>query len=311
MRLALGLDLPERRIGLVRARFRAASRRPRRDLEPCGKDRRHADGGVALHPAPRRGRRRAMADCSSARSKLSRPGRANSIGRSRSNRRRSRRPRRRARRAPRVSRSPRSSIGCAIPIRSTPSTFCGCARSMRWTHRPAPPSAARSFTPRSAISPSSMPRAFPPTRRREIIALGQPHFAALDDFPEARAFWWPRFLAHRPLVRTLGRRHDAARSLASRRKSAARFRFRSTTARSSSAASPTASSAPPDGRYVILDYKTGSARSEKQVRTGLAPQLTLEAAMLRHGGFKTIAARRFGRRDRLRAAQRRRAARPI
>jgi ATP-dependent helicase/nuclease subunit B len=45
-----------------------------------------------------------------------------------------------------------------------------------------------------------------------------------------------------------------------------------------------------DGRYVILDYKTGSARSEKQVRTGLAPQLTLEAAMLRQGGFKDIAA---------------------
>src|SRR5581483_10236912 len=45
-----------------------------------------------------------------------------------------------------------------------------------------------------------------------------------------------------------------------------------------------------DGRYVILDYKTGSARSEKQVRTGLAPQLTLEAAMLRHGGFKAISA---------------------
>ena len=43
-----------------------------------------------------------------------------------------------------------------------------------------------------------------------------------------------------------------------------------------------------DGRYVILDYKTGAARSEKQVRTGLAPQLTLEAAMLRKGGFKDI-----------------------
>jgi ATP-dependent helicase/nuclease subunit B len=40
------------------------------------------------------------------------------------------------------------------------------------------------------------------------------------------------------------------------------------------------------GRYVVLDYKTGSVRTEKQVRTGLAPQLTLEAAMLRQGGFK-------------------------
>ncbi len=45
-----------------------------------------------------------------------------------------------------------------------------------------------------------------------------------------------------------------------------------------------------DGRYVILDYKTGSARTEKQVRTGLAPQLTLEAAILRHGGFRIFPA---------------------
>ncbi len=42
--------------------------------------------------------------------------------------------------------------------------------------------------------------------------------------------------------------------------------------------------------YAILDYKTGAARTEKQVRTGLAPQLTLEAAILRGGGFKDIPA---------------------
>jgi ATP-dependent helicase/nuclease subunit B len=43
-----------------------------------------------------------------------------------------------------------------------------------------------------------------------------------------------------------------------------------------------------DGSYAIIDYKTGAGRSEKQVRTGLAPQLTLEAAILRAGGFKSI-----------------------
>jgi ATP-dependent helicase/nuclease subunit B len=40
----------------------------------------------------------------------------------------------------------------------------------------------------------------------------------------------------------------------------------------------------------VLDYKTGAARTEKQVRTGLAPQLTLEAAILRAGGFKNVPA---------------------
>ena len=40
-----------------------------------------------------------------------------------------------------------------------------------------------------------------------------------------------------------------------------------------------------DGGYAILDYKTGQPPTETQVRIGLAPQLTLEAAILRRGGF--------------------------
>jgi ATP-dependent helicase/nuclease subunit B len=43
-----------------------------------------------------------------------------------------------------------------------------------------------------------------------------------------------------------------------------------------------------DGSFVILDYKTGAPPSGKQVRLGLSPQLTLEAAILRGGGFDGI-----------------------
>jgi ATP-dependent helicase/nuclease subunit B len=39
------------------------------------------------------------------------------------------------------------------------------------------------------------------------------------------------------------------------------------------------------GDYAILDYKTGQVPTEKQVHTGISPQLTLEAAILRRGGF--------------------------
>src|SRR5262249_59184468 len=45
------------------------------------------------------------------------------------------------------------------------------------------------------------------------------------------------------------------------------------------------------GSYAILDYKTGQVPSEKQVRIGVSPQLTLEAAILRGGGFQNIPAR--------------------
>ena len=124
----------------------------------------------------------------------------------------------------------------------------------------------------------------------ELIALGRKHFAALEDFPEARAFWWPRFDAHRALVRALGGSSGAPRSPRSPPRFAGEidiplnegaFKLRGIADRIERGA---------DGRYVILDYKTGSARTEKQVRTGLAPQLTLEAAILRKGGFKAIPA---------------------
>jgi ATP-dependent helicase/nuclease subunit B len=122
---------------------------------------------------------------------------------------------------------------------------------------------------------------------RELIALGRPHFAALDDFPEARAFWWPRFerIARWFARWELERRAAHAVFAAETRGEIdipladGAFRLRGVADRIERGA---------DGRYVILDYKTGSVRTEKQVRTGLAPQLTLEAAMLRRGGFPDI-----------------------
>jgi ATP-dependent helicase/nuclease subunit B len=41
----------------------------------------------------------------------------------------------------------------------------------------------------------------------------------------------------------------------------------------------------------VLDYKTGMAPSKKQVRTGFSPQLTLTAAIVARGGFKSVGAR--------------------
>jgi ATP-dependent helicase/nuclease subunit B len=120
--------------------------------------------------------------------------------------------------------------------------------------------------------------------------IGEKHFAPLMDRPEARALWWPRFLRiaswfagweneRRLNVRTIDAeiRGEIPIRLDNERTfylSARADRIEHRTDRS----------------YAILDYKTGAPPTGKQVRMGLSPQLTLEAAILREGGFEGIAA---------------------
>ncbi|TNE34193.1 MAG: double-strand break repair protein AddB [Alphaproteobacteria bacterium] len=44
-----------------------------------------------------------------------------------------------------------------------------------------------------------------------------------------------------------------------------------------------------EGTLSVLDYKTGSLPSVKEVESGVTPQLALEAAMIKHGGFAELA----------------------
>src|SRR5262249_41745088 len=122
---------------------------------------------------------------------------------------------------------------------------------------------------------------------KELIHLGKKHFAALDDFPEARAFWWPRFeriarwftefeRGRRPQVATLRAevRGTLAIPLGERTFTLAARADRIELLH--------------NGRYAVLDYKTGQVRTAAQVSSGLAPQLTLEGAILRAGGFENM-----------------------
>jgi ATP-dependent helicase/nuclease subunit B len=123
-----------------------------------------------------------------------------------------------------------------------------------------------------------------------LLDIGEKYFAPLMERPEAIALWWPRFkrIADWFAGWETMRREDIARIdaeiggriaipldgerifvLSAR---ADRIEHRS------------------DRTYAILDYKTGLAPTGKQVRMGLSPQLTLEAAILREGGFDGIPA---------------------
>jgi ATP-dependent helicase/nuclease subunit B len=132
--------------------------------------------------------------------------------------------------------------------------------------------------------------ALPDDPVRALRGIGEKYFLPLMERPEARALWWPRFqriaqwfaaweIARRGNIQAIdaeirgeiGIPLDNARTfiLSARADRIERRR---------------------DGSFAILDYKTGQPPTGKQVRMGLSPQLTLEAAILREGGFAGIPA---------------------
>ncbi len=123
---------------------------------------------------------------------------------------------------------------------------------------------------------------------KELLELGERHFAPLADYPEARAFWWPRYqrIARWFADWDLERRKGLA-ALYAEIKGELTFPMGARQFTLTGIADRIEQRL--DGAYAIIDYKTGQARTEKQVRTGLAPQFTLEAAILREGGFAPIA----------------------
>lgn len=129
--------------------------------------------------------------------------------------------------------------------------------------------------------------AFPPDPQRQLELLGDKRFAPLLDYPEARAFWWPRFLRIAQWFAQWDRaRRDAVATLHGEIRGELKFPIGEREFTLSAVADRIEWRR--DGSYAIIDYKTGAARTKKQVSTGLAPQLTLEGAILREGGFKGL-----------------------
>ena len=132
------------------------------------------------------------------------------------------------------------------------------------------------------------PDALPPDALAELLRLGHAHFAAVLGDPAVFSFWWPRFERIADwLVEQERLQRPASRISTPRSKAASRFRL----------------PMPPfiltcradrvdvlkDGTARIIDYKTGAVPSAREVRAGLAPQLTLQAAILARGGFTDVA----------------------
>jgi ATP-dependent helicase/nuclease subunit B len=130
----------------------------------------------------------------------------------------------------------------------------------------------------------------PDNPAQALRLIGEKYFAPLMERPEARALWWPRFqrIARWFAGWEVARRDDIDRIAAEIRGEIGIPLDHERTFILSARADRIEHRS--DRSYAILDYKTGQPPTGKQVRMGLSPQLTLEAAILREGGFENIAA---------------------
>jgi ATP-dependent helicase/nuclease subunit B len=121
-----------------------------------------------------------------------------------------------------------------------------------------------------------------------LLRIGEKHFAPLMEKPEARALWWPRFqrIARWFAEWEAARRGDIA-AIAAEIRGEIKIPLDNARIFTLSARADRIERRS-DGSFAILDYKTGQPPTGKQVRMGLSPQLTLEAAILREGGFANI-----------------------
>jgi hypothetical protein len=267
MRLALGLDLPERRVGLSAHDFAQLLGTREVILSRAAKL-----GGAPtvasrftqrLAAVSRRG---ALEGRARARRKISRLGARSRPQRSHYAGEALRVRCRRSTRARMALASRRSRTCCAIPY----TIYARHVLELRPLDAVDTPPGARDrgtvihgaigdFTEKYA-------KALPTEPLDALLRLGEARFAVLQDFPEARAFWWPRFLriARWFIAWEAGRRAEATALHAEvsatlpiaigTRNFALRTRADRIEQRR-------------DGSYAILDYKTGSTPTERQVRT--------------------------------------------
>jgi ATP-dependent helicase/nuclease subunit B len=125
----------------------------------------------------------------------------------------------------------------------------------------------------------------------QLLALGHAELASTQARPGLWAFWWPRFQSiaawlvaveaeRRP---RLSRCHAEISGQLQLEAPAGPFTLTATADRIDQLAG---------GGLVLIDYKTGTPPSAKEVAAGYAPQLPLEALIAQAGGFAGIAAER-------------------
>lgn len=132
------------------------------------------------------------------------------------------------------------------------------------------------------------PLRLPDTALEELVQIGADRFAGLAEaFPQLYATWWPRFerFAEAFVIWERERRSEIAAIFPERSGAlpiplpdGAVFTLRARADRIEMGR----------GGFTIVDFKTGTVPSAREICAGFSPQLTLEAAMLMGGAFRGV-----------------------
>jgi ATP-dependent helicase/nuclease subunit B len=134
---------------------------------------------------------------------------------------------------------------------------------------------------------AEFPDTLPRNAEERLLAIGHEEFAPYEDRPAVMAFWWPRFekiarwfiateIERRPGLEEIRTELEGKLQIGEVKPA---FELRARADRIDRLS---------NGELVVIDYKTGAPPPAKEVLLGLAPQLPLEAAIIRRGAFKDL-----------------------
>lgn len=131
---------------------------------------------------------------------------------------------------------------------------------------------------------------YPENAAEELLKLGRDYFARNDVAAETRAFWWPNF--EKTVEWLTAKEKEYRPGIAEvHNEVEGKFSFEAPAGTFTVTAKADRVDETKDGMINIIDYKTGQARSPKEVRNGYAPQLPIEGLIAREGGFDGIKAK--------------------
>jgi ATP-dependent helicase/nuclease subunit B len=124
-----------------------------------------------------------------------------------------------------------------------------------------------------------------------LLAKGEQQFQPYMHMPEVQRFWWPRFhaMAVEFIAVDEGRRQSA---LKIHTEVSGQIAFEAAAQRHILTARADRIDVTASGSLRIVDYKSGSVPTVPLIKSGFAPQLTLEAAMAARGGFSQFGSQR-------------------